>query len=448
MSNVCADAEVMTKDLTLDMDIGQYNEAATKQQLAALYGVDSSLITLTVVGGSVQLTVTIATTNGGSNSVLAALSAVNDAALAAALGVPVTSMAPQLSCPPGSVQSVGADGVPFCLTANLLDEGMAATCPPGKQELGTSCFPCPRGHYCAGGVAILCPIDKWLNTTGATNQSSCIRTPAGTMSVQGFQLVVKTGYYLNDPYSGRAAYKCATNYARACLGGGDEYGEASCAQGHTGLLCGRCINGYYRGRRSCLSCEALDTGDSSASADTAILISVLSVSLPLLVSLYLKPPSLPSALCVCCLAVTRTSFFAKISRRLPQILAIAGGLAKIMLQYCQCMSAIQRFPLIVWPNLFYRFMELLDEVNIELFSTIPAECIAGGRLGFYLEMLATLLIPIFSATGVVLLVILLTWLERARMKRSKSDKKKDGWRFWDTVRYECNQPKIWKMMIW
>ena len=135
MSNVCADAEVMTKDLTLDMDIGQYNEAATKQQLAALYGVDSSLITLTVVGGSVQLTVTIATTNGGSNSVLAALSAVNDAALAAALGVPVTSMAPQLSCPSGSVQSVGADGVPFCLTANLLDEGMAATCPPGKQEL-------------------------------------------------------------------------------------------------------------------------------------------------------------------------------------------------------------------------------------------------------------------------------------------------------------------------
>ena len=97
----------MTKVLTLDMDIGQYDEAATRQQLAALYNIDESLISLVVVGGSVQLTLSIATSSGNGvgpevplDDILARVSSVSDEALSAALGVGVTSVAPQLISPP------------------------------------------------------------------------------------------------------------------------------------------------------------------------------------------------------------------------------------------------------------------------------------------------------------------------------------------------------------
>jgi hypothetical protein len=48
-------------------------------------------------------------------------------------------------------------------------------------------------------------------------------------------------------------------------------------------------------------------------------------------------------------------------------------------------------------------MEMLNQLVPELFSLVPAECIAGTRLGFYVEMLATLLIPpiLFGFTVVV-----------------------------------------------
>ena len=41
----------------------------------------------------------------------------------------------------------------------------------------------------------------------------------------------------------------------------------------------------------------------------------------------------------------------------------------------------------------------------QAFSIVPAECIVGRRLGFYYELVATLLLPVLSF-GVVMLVAL------------------------------------------
>ena len=59
---------VSTISLSISIDDFHLHREALRLQLAAQYGVDASLVTLEAAPGSVQLTVTIATTNGTSAS--------------------------------------------------------------------------------------------------------------------------------------------------------------------------------------------------------------------------------------------------------------------------------------------------------------------------------------------------------------------------------------------
>ena len=155
-----------------------------------------------------------------------------------------------IACPAGYSCATGASApLPDTPDQATLAEGFEQSCPPGQQEIGGQCEPCQRGHYCRGGVAFLCPLNTWLNATGATNQTACLPCPAGTTAVGGYQVMVTPGYFLASPASGRPAYKCSTNYNAACLGGLERFGDDSCATGHTGLLCGRCENGTLQHRR-------------------------------------------------------------------------------------------------------------------------------------------------------------------------------------------------------
>jgi hypothetical protein len=78
---------------------------------------------------------------------------------------------------------------------------------------------------------------------------------------------VRVGYYLNDANTGERAYKCVV--VDACPGGA-VYGENSCRPGHMGLLCGRCREGFYRGRRLCESCAALSSTGSNVTQPGAV----------------------------------------------------------------------------------------------------------------------------------------------------------------------------------
>ena len=104
--------ETVQKEMTLDVSIDDYNETAVRYELAALYGVDVSLITLDATAGSLQITITIAaapsppgaaasSSAASLSALIAAVEAVDDSALGAsmstALGtvINVTSTAPQ-----------------------------------------------------------------------------------------------------------------------------------------------------------------------------------------------------------------------------------------------------------------------------------------------------------------------------------------------------------------
>lgn len=47
---------------------------------------------------------------------------------------------------------------------------------------------------------------------------------------------------------------------KACLGTTTP-GEASCAPGHTGPLCGLCDDGYYKGNEGCELCPTVDSSN-------------------------------------------------------------------------------------------------------------------------------------------------------------------------------------------
>ena len=61
---------------------------------------------------------------------------------------------------------------------------------------------------------------------------------------------------------------CCRPYREACLGG-LEYGESSCEEGYSGLLCGTCVAGYYRGRMACLACADRDAKEGVGQATLA-----------------------------------------------------------------------------------------------------------------------------------------------------------------------------------
>jgi hypothetical protein len=358
------------------------------------------------------------------------------------------------------------------------------TCPPGEEEQGTSstgapnCVPCPAGSYCVGGLAIECPAGYWQHGSldpanpPQSNLSSCVRCPrhdTSTSCTRG-RLEVLYGHWMNSVNS-TTAYRCPA--AAACRGGETAFGDTSCEVGHEGIVCGRCSQGFYRGRRACLTCANYGNTTLLTPAETTGTITPLLLLIALCVALYLEPPLRLSACLLRCLGGNvsnggRTSFApekptftatwrAALLRKLPAMLSMSSGLCKILLAYSQCLSAINRFPEVAWPKTFISFMETLDEVNIEIFSVIPAECLANGRLGFYWELMAVLMMPLAMVGGAFMLVFLMRWAAGcvpAVSLRSRSRCCQFGWTLddntpnWEGLVASWGHPRMFKLLTW
>ena len=111
--------------LSLDMAIEQYDEAAVRNELAALYGVAPDQIELSVVAGSVALTVTITAPSTELTSTTESVNAVSSASLASSLGRAVLNVS--------SAQAVGPQ---------------AASCAEGYS--GPYCAVCATGYFGGG----------------------------------------------------------------------------------------------------------------------------------------------------------------------------------------------------------------------------------------------------------------------------------------------------------
>ena len=96
--------------ISLDMTIEQYDEVAVRTQLAALYGVAPEQIELSVVAGSVELTVTITALT----STTAGVNAVSSASLASSLGRAVLNVSSAQAVAPQAASCAEGYGGPYC----------------------------------------------------------------------------------------------------------------------------------------------------------------------------------------------------------------------------------------------------------------------------------------------------------------------------------------------
>ena len=286
------------------------------------------------------------------------------------------------------------------------DEGTVTTCRPGLQSVGQQCVPCPRGHYCQGGIAIKCDAGFWHDLIGADSVGSCISCPSeGTECTTGYSLEVLEGYWMADANQ-TSAYSCPRR--TTCVGGAFNdtrawVADTSCMEGHEGPLCGRCQDGFYRGKFECLSCADLRVaadGDIEASKRRVVSLMIsAAVSTMAAILVYLLFPKEGGGKKTQILASTWASTLGKVASLFSKLvgkefLTIIAAIFKVLISYTQCLSTINRFPMVKWPLLFINFIKTLDVFNVEFLSMFPAECITGSRLGFFTELVVILAVSL------------------------------------------------------
>jgi hypothetical protein len=96
-----------------------------------------------------------------------------------------------------------------------------------------------------------------------------------------------------------------------------------------------------------------------------------------------------------------------------------SAIFKIIVGLVQCLSTLRSFSRVLWPDVFTDFISAIDQFTVEAFSIVPAECIVGQRLGFYYELVATLLLPALSFGVVMLMALLLYGCELHQGRRAR-----------------------------
>ena len=172
-----AEVPALTKTIMLDMSIDDFaaQHEPLKAQLAAQYGVHLSLLTLEASAGSLQLRVTIATTNGTGSvdveTIQQSVATIKDSALASTIGAVMGTTVNVISLP--AVVGTVRVTIPFA---------------------------CPRGHWCTAGLVVPCPHNTYNPLKDQDYATACIPCPldSGTRDLNSTgreQCVCDQGFY-------------------------------------------------------------------------------------------------------------------------------------------------------------------------------------------------------------------------------------------------------------
>jgi hypothetical protein len=204
-------------------------------------------------------------------------------------------------------------------------------------------------------------------------------------------------------------------WGEASCKGGKQWGDASCVEGHFGPFCSSCKEGYYRGSDHCRLCPK-NAGRAFATAALIIIVGAVGLTL---MAIYLRTASTTSTgshvfLGECFPAVART-----LARMPPSTHRQISATFKIGVGLVQCLSTLRRFSKVRWPVTFVAFIEAIDIFLIEAFSVVPAECLAGRRLGFFYELVATLVLPLVTFLVIMLMAAIVYGWELHSIRRTK-----------------------------
>ena len=442
------DAPAVTKEMMLDLSIDDFElqREALKIQLAAQYGVDPSLLTLEASAGSVQLRITIATTNGDGTSIDLAtieqsVAAIDDTALATTIGN-VTGTAVTVVSQPLQTSSVRVTVVFRCPRGSWCTAGNVIPCPTGTynpledQDFATACVLCPENSYtlsegsifrrfckCRAGfydhnnsidvdLAVLALTTASGNaTTSMDDVVDCRECPVGTAcsslgsSLQG--LPIARGFYrLNgDSTDVRecpdARKNCSTTFgttlcqsSSGCEGGEDFLGQ--CAPGLTGVYCRECDrsdgqNVFYRGASEDDVAKCAPCGDTLV--QTALLYGGVIVGMVLGVALLLAGwRRLPKST-VERLHALNASFTPR-------------NKIKVLIGFYQLTTQVPSVYEVALPP---EINDLLDQLStgisfgLQSIATTPLECL--GFVGYQWRLLTYTAMPPVLVLAVVLVVL-------------------------------------------
>ena len=136
-----------------------------------------------------------------------------------------------------------------------------------------------------------------------------------------------------------------------------------------------------------------------------------------------------------------------LANRASEFLTVSTSLIKIIITYSQVLSSLMRIPDIHWPHDFVQFMKTFDRIfSIELFTLLPADCVAGTRVGYYFELLASLLLPIG-----VLIVLFILIASRRRLALRYNWWVESGGSQTPGCRgdlHALSRPRVYKLLTW
>lgn len=200
----------------------------------------------------------------------------------------------------------------------------------------------------------------------------------------------------------------------SCLGGRN---RSDCRDGHTGLLCGTCEEGYYRRKGGCASCDG-HAGPSVALFASG-LAAALGMALLFMVVSYRKSSSSDAEDDG---AFQRTALTERLSSAQAQLGArcavrtllgklvhrarALGSIGKILLAYFQVLNTFSQLPSIRWPANFESYLDASAPLAFELFSTYPLGCLVDGAdITFTHELIGVLLLPLVGTVAVLVLAL-------------------------------------------
>ena len=348
--------QTMTLDLSLD-DFAAQREALI-QRLATQYNVDPSLITLeasavrrrarALQSGGLELTITIATSDGAGNQVdISTIENAASAVDATTLAATISEVTVAAGLPPVIVtalqvpaRATAAIEVPFsCPAGKWCTAGLVVDCPLGTynpledQDFATACIMCPLSSYTSDTNSTSraqCVCDEGFydaNASMAVDQAlidnlfnagkdpvimmadviDCRICPVGTdcsqlgATLEALPLV--PGYYRLDNTTNDvrgcpdARKNCSTTFGTELCesSSGCSGGVSGCAPGLSGVFCELCDRSnrseglvYYTPATDDVVATCKECGNTLASTLALAIVGVVAIGLLVIIVLFLK----------------------------------------------------------------------------------------------------------------------------------------------------------------
>ena len=356
-------------------------------------------------------------------------------------------------------------------------------CPPGSEPFETDdgssfCQQCPAGWYgTAAGLAGLrtcepCPSNELQPLEG---QTVCLPCPSqGVDCTVQHSVEVLPGWYRPDDGGNRSLFEQwvrlelleepteaqGREYARlwdelaaslvpvrcpkaAPCQGGDDPGNASCANGHYGPMCGVCEPGFSPGRLQCEPCELQGTALASTVVGAVVGVAALLAAVSYLGASCATPVAASSS--------SEQRRWARLPSRVrllvrPSALQTASSLLKVAVGYGQCMTSFSRFELVAWPPLFRGFLSVMDRLIPNLLQFVPVDCVLEEPFSFYDRLVVTLLLP--PATALLVACLAAVALAAAHVRHADDGEARAARLTPRALLRHFDTPPVWTLLTW